>query len=225
MKIRFFQHVEFETPGDLLSICDHYKLSTEIYKLYENALPTDIDFDLLVIMGGPMNIFDEEKYPFLAKEKLYINKSIAAGKKILGICLGSQLLANALGAKVYPGIKPEIGWFPIQKTSESFGFMPDIMTCFHWHGDTFDIPEQAIRLFKTEITPNQAFIDKNQILGLQFHLEMNKQVLKGLIENCRSELIISESVMSENDILLNFERYYRNNHKTLENLFRYFLKI
>jgi GMP synthase-like glutamine amidotransferase len=225
MKIRFFQHVSFETPAALLIICEHYKISSEIYKLYETSLPVDFDFDLLVIMGGPMNIFEEDKYPFLAEEKLYIKRAIDAGKKIIGICLGSQLLANVLGAKVYRGNQTEIGWYTIQKTSGSFGFLPDFMTCFHWHGDTFDIPDNAINLYRTDLTPNQAFLYKDHVLGLQFHLEMDREVLIGLIDNCRSELIKSEFIMSEEEIMTGFEKYFRYNHKTMENLIRYFLKL
>jgi GMP synthase-like glutamine amidotransferase len=225
MTIRFFQHVEFETPGALISICKRLQLSIEIFKLYETSMPEDMDFDCLVIMGGPMNIFEEDKYPFLAREKSYIQKTIEAEKKILGICLGSQLLAHTLGAKVYHGNRAEIGWFPIQKTSDTMGFMPDVMTCFHWHGDTFELPQNAINFYRSDVTSNQAFLYKNHILGLQFHLEMDREVLSRLIDNCRSELVQGESVMSEDDILLNFDKYSPYNQKTMENLFRYFLKI
>lgn len=225
MKILIFQHVEFETPGIIQTICKGKAYEMEIKKLYEIGVPAAMDFDLLILMGGPMSISDEDKYPFLIDEKKYIKNALINQKKVLGICLGSQLLADALGAKVFPGESPEIGWFPVVKTNLNPGFLPDIMTSFHWHGDTFELPHNALQLYKSDHTPNQAFLYNNQALGLQFHMEMDRKGLHALIENCRSELIPGRWVMTEQEILEKFDLYSRYNHKTMENILHYFLNI
>ena len=116
--------------------------------------------------------------PLVREEKLYLRQVLAFHKKIIGICLGAQFLADALGARVYPGVEKEIGWFPITYTLESkilFPFLPQSHEVFHWHGDTFDIPVGATPLASSSLTPNQGFIIKGHILALQYHLEMTTE--------------------------------------------------
>jgi len=119
--------------------------------------------------------------------------------------LGSQLIASALGANVYPNNEKEIGWFPLTKTNEGkankfIKDLPDKFTTFHWHGDTFDLPNGATHLLKTDICPNQAFLYKNNVIGLQFHLEVTEQTITLMLENGASELTNSNFIQSIEEI-------------------------
>jgi GMP synthase-like glutamine amidotransferase len=150
------------------------------------------DFDLLVIMGGPMGVHDESQYPWLKAEKKFMRQSIATGKMALGICLGAQLLADVLGASVAKNPQKEIGWFPVRLTPEArkapvFRGIPDELMAFHWHGDTFEIPKGAVRIASSDACANQAFV-LGRIIGLQFHLESSKESIDRLVRNCGNEL-------------------------------------
>ncbi|MGA9068718.1 MAG: glutamine amidotransferase [Terracidiphilus sp.] len=141
--------------------------------------------DLLIVLGGPIGVYDQQDYPFLTDEIALIRERLAAHKPTLGICLGAQMMAAALGARVYPGQQgAEIGWFPLQAAPESetpAWFAPllaDDLSVFHWHGDTFDLPQGARRLAKTDRYENQAFTIENFALGLQFHPEVSAEGLE-----------------------------------------------
>ncbi len=132
----------------------------------------------LIVMGGPMGVYEQDRYPFLKRELDYIGKVIAAKKPVLGICLGSQLIAHALGARVYPNKKKEIGWYRVHLTAE--GKKDPLMKgganaprVFQWHGDTFDLPKGARRLASSSLCKNQAFRFGNNVYGLQYHLEVD----------------------------------------------------
>jgi GMP synthase-like glutamine amidotransferase len=144
-------------------------------------------------MGGPMSVSDEGCYPWLADEKAFIAQAIESGKKVLGICLGAQLIAESLGARVYANPQKEIGWFTIQRHPSSrsaplSAFLPDETMVLHWHGDTFDLPSQAQPLARSRACQNQGFVYRDRILALQFHLEVTPSGLAALIENCSDEL-------------------------------------
>lgn len=207
LHIHYLQHVAFEGLGFIETWANenqHILSSTKFYE--EFTFPNLADFDWLIIMGGPMGVYDEEKYPWLIAEKNFIFKAIKAQKTVIGICLGSQLIASALGTKVYPNKNKEIGWFPLTKTYEGkehslLNDLPDEFFSFHWHGDTFDLPKDATHLLKTNICPNQAFLYRNKVLGLQFHFEVTPQTLKALTDNCRYELKADDFIQTENEIL------------------------
>jgi len=169
-------------------------------------------------MGGPMSVYEENKYDWLSTEKQYIKKAIESGKTILGICLGSQLIAEVLGARVYPNNVKEIGWFPVTK-SVSGQVVPllkdveDEITVFHWHGDTYDLSPGSVHLFSSLNCRNQAFLYENRVLGLQFHLEVTEQSLTDMIENGRQELLPSETVQCEKEIRLQKAHLESNNNK------------
>jgi GMP synthase (glutamine-hydrolysing) len=136
-----------------------------------------LDPDLLVVLGGPIGANDEAEYPFLLDELEILNTRLASDAPTLGICLGAQLMARALGARVYPGTQKEIGWKALQltddgKNSPLHHLAPERTPVLHWHGDTFDLPAGAVRLASTDITPNQAFRWKKHGLALQFHPEV-----------------------------------------------------
>ena len=134
----------------------------------------------MIVMGGPMNIYEEKKYPWLLREKCFIEDATKTGKVVIGICLGAQIIADVLGANVYAGEHKEIGWFPIFRTKEAgesivFRDFPSELEVFHWHGDSFDLPSGCIRLAESAACPNQAFIYDERVVGLQFHLEVTRQ--------------------------------------------------
>jgi len=193
-KFRFhcLQHVNYENPGFLKEWIENKNQILTCTNFFNgDNLPLHEDYDVLIIMGGPMGVYDENLYPWLKQEKKFIGESIAKNKKVIGICLGSQLLANVLGSKVYPNLEKEIGFFPVFKKSYNFimsGF-PESAIAFHWHSDTFDLPKGSLLLASSDICQNQAFSYNSNVLGLQFHLEITESLIQGLIKNNKHELI------------------------------------
>jgi GMP synthase-like glutamine amidotransferase len=220
LRIHYFQHVAHEGLGSIeewISFSGHSLTSTRFFE--STGFPEISDIDWLIVMGGPMSVHDEEKFPWLAKEKKFIRQAIDAGKTVLGICLGSQLVSAALGARVYKNKEKEIGWFDIELTSFAqsgnlFFEMGNRLKVFHWHGDTFDLPENAIHLAYSEGCKNQAYIYKNKVLALQFHLEPTWELLLEMIEGGREELLPGKYVQAEEDLLKN-KQLIESNRKVL----------
>jgi len=217
LKIHYLQHVHFEGLSSIepYLLGKGYNLSVTHLYLGE-ALPSIEDFDWLIVMGGPMGIYDHADYPWLVAEKVFIKQAIDAGKRVLGICLGAQLIADVMGAKVYQGAHKEIGWFDIEPAAGMKGTILDAvftkhMEVFHWHGDTFDIPEGAKALAASEACKHQGYIFDNRVVGLQFHLETTPESAAALIENCGDELDGSRYVQSKLDMLGSNERFKRLN--------------
>lgn len=208
MKIHYFQHKSFESLGCIKDWIKQREYPVSATKFYENpVLPNLSDFDFLIIMGGPMGVYDEDKYPWLKDEKLFIREAIENNKIVLGICLGSQLIAVAMGAKVHRNKYKEIGWFPIQIINghNIFSILPKEIISAHWHGDTFELPGGAIIVAESSACKNQAFVYNNKVIGLQFHLEFTHDSLKELIEHGRDELVKDQYVQTEKEILDNLE--------------------
>jgi len=172
--------------------------------MYQGSeFPDTQDIDLLIIMGGPMGVSDEADFPWLSSEKTFIKRCIESGVAVLGICLGAQLIADVSGAKVYPNPEKEIGWFPVTSTTtgnDTFRF-PSSTTVFHWHGETFSLPEGATLLAKSSGCINQAFQLGDRVIGLQFHLETTRDSAKALVEHCGEELTPGRFIQDRNDIL------------------------
>jgi len=217
LSIYTLMHVPFEGLGCIEQWidCNGHSLSyTRFYDDYQ--LPAPDDFDWLIVMGGPMGVYDEVIYPWLAEEKAFIKQAIENDKIVIGICLGSQLIAEVLGAKVYPNKQKEIGWFNLQLTDEGkiqpilAGF-EDEFPVFHWHGDTFDLPAGSKRLFQSDITVNQAFLYNEKVLGLQFHFEVTAETLVGMVENGKEELVANNTIQSAVQILGTTDYIYNNN--------------
>lgn len=206
MKAHFLQHVPFEGLGSIETWLRQVKAEVSSTKFFEDSkLPNLKDIDLVIVMGGPMSVNDEDSLDWLKAEKEFIREAIGANKAVLGICLGAQIIANALGKKVYPNSEKEIGWFPvtatpINKTQEHFKF-PSEVKAFHWHGETFDLPNGAVLLASSPACVNQAFQLGRNVLGFQFHLETTTNSVAEMIEHCKHELIPSRFVQSEADIL------------------------
>ncbi|WP_049721377.1 type 1 glutamine amidotransferase [Gilvimarinus polysaccharolyticus] len=192
MRISVLQHVPFEGLGSMADEFAARNYSVTNHHLYLNQpLPKLTDFDWLVIMGGPMSVADTVQHPWLVTEQQLIAAAVSAGKRVLGICLGAQLIASALGAAVTPGRHREIGWHPVQGlTSHSVysQLFTDNPTVFHWHGDTFALPHGATHLAHSEACQHQAFAIGTRVLALQFHLETTAESAQALLEHCGHEL-------------------------------------
>ncbi|NWL75817.1 GMP synthase [Pseudomonas taiwanensis] len=199
MRIATLQHAPFEGPGRIQQWLDLRAAKVQVFNLYADAcLPRLDDFDLLVVMGGPMSVHDEEALPWLKAEKKLIRMSLDAGKRILGICLGGQLLAQALGAEVRKG-EAEIGWWPMEKRPEAdrspLGRMlPQRLLAMHWHGETFDLAPGAIPLYGSAACANQGFVWEERAIGLQCHLESTPEIIEAMLEACAADLELPGSV-------------------------------
>jgi GMP synthase-like glutamine amidotransferase len=217
MRLHYFQHVSFEGLGSIEPWAK--KMAYEITStrfFAKDPFPNLDDIDWLIVMGGPMGIYEEEKYPWLSSEKKYIEQAVIRGKIVLGICLGAQLIAYVLGAKIYPNKHKEIGWFPIQKTHETAqtrlaDFLPNEIDAFHWHGDTFDIPKGAIHFVKSEACENQGFIYDDHVVALQFHLETMEKSAKELIDNCLDDITEGPFIQSSVEIFSDKKRFEKIN--------------
>ena len=221
MNIHYFQHVPFEGLGCIEGWAQALGHHLSATRFFENEpLPEIEAIDWLVVMGGPMGASDEDKYSWLPLEKKFIEKAIGQAKVVIGVCLGAQLIADVLGAKVYPNEYKEIGWFPIQITDEGqisslFGFLPHQFNVFHWHGDTFDTPAGAVHLARSAACRNQAFVYAGRVLGLQFHLELSPYNVKELIKNCSAELADGKFIQSRSQLLEPREEF-KSTNKAIE---------
>ena len=223
------EHVHFENTAGLSPL-----LASNGFKLNQSALynseplPEIDDFELLIIMGGPMGVHDEDKFSWLKPEKVFIEKCISAKKKIIGICLGAQLLADVFGAKVYSNKYKEIGWHKVRLTGDSkksrlFKDFPDEFTPFHWHGDTFDIPSGCIRTSESEVCANQSFVFDDRIIALQFHLESTQESIKNLIKYSGEDIMDSPYIQNPDLMLKSSEEKCLENNKLLDKLLNNFL--
>ncbi len=208
MKVHFFQHVPFEGPGLIKHWVDRNGFQSTVTRFFCNEkVPLVSDVDMLIVMGGNMSVNDEIYLPWLKEEKQFIRECIKREIPVLGVCLGAQLIANALGASVYPGVGKEIGWFPVDFTPEArriepFKEVPDNFMVFHWHGETFDLPPRARLLAYNNTYPRQGFIVGNKTIGLQFHIEMTRENIADIIQNCGNEIHASSgSIQSVKEIL------------------------
>ena len=227
MRAHYLQHVSFEGPGSIETWLQNAGYEISSTKIYESVkLPSPDEIDLLVLMGGAMSINDEEKFPWLPLEKEFVRGVIKSGKPVLGICLGAQLIASAMGGKVFPNSVKEIGWFPIRSVAtnpDTTFVFPESTKVFHWHSETFSLPPGAIRIAESRGCQNQAFQMGKSVIGLQFHLETTPESAQELISNCKDELIPSRYVQSEEDILSNRLENYTAINQLMENVLSYLL--
>ena len=207
MHIHILQHAAHEGPAALATWAAERNFSISTSLLGSGtALPATDKFDWLVVLGGPMSVHDDLLYPGLIAEKNLIRLAMQEQKVVIGICLGAQLIAHVTGAKVGPNAWPEIGFFPVRfnesaKNDPVFRFFPKQLTTFHWHGDIFDLPENAVIMAASEITPCQAFRLNNTVFGLQFHPECNGEAIAAMLEQGKAELKPSQYVQSEQEVL------------------------
>ncbi|MGB9941089.1 type 1 glutamine amidotransferase [Methanosarcina sp.] len=207
MKIHVLQHSSVNTLGTIEEYAKTKNHMLESTRFYETKSPQEPgSFDLLIIMGGPIGIYDYDENPWLKDEKAFIKQAIEAGKPVLGICLGAQMLADILGARVYENRYMEMGWFPVRASGgenkpEFLEGLPEEITVFHWHSRTFDLPAGAVHLFESEGCKNQGFIYKGRVVALQFHPEVNEERIQSLIERFGEGVVKGLFVQKKQEML------------------------
>ncbi|MBN2510761.1 MAG: amidotransferase [Spirochaetales bacterium] len=218
-------HVPFEGPGMIRDILIEKGFTLDPVPLWDNApVPDPSSFDLLVVMGGPMGAGDEDRYPWLGHEKRCIRGAVDSGKKVLGVCLGAQLIASALGSAVYRHHEKEIGWFPVKATPAGIALgLPAEYETFHWHGDTFDIPEGAELMASSEACKNQGFILGDQVLAFQFHPEVTREAVQAFTQACAGELVPSRFVQTADQLLKPGPDRYLEHEQVLRRVMERFL--
>ena len=208
MRILLLQHDPLDGPGALLEWAGSrgHQVSTSLICQGEPLPPLD-SFDFLVSLGGPMGAYEEEKYLWLAAEKEYLRQAVASGKKILGLCLGCQLLADALGGKAFRHTCKEFGWQPIDPlpSGASLFGTTEVFKAFQWHGDTYSLPPGAVQLARNAAAEQQAFLLESEsggkVLGLQFHLEWTEQMARESLAEPGVAPVASPFVQTPQEIL------------------------
>jgi len=196
VKALVIQHADIEGAGLIGEMFDDLGWSMDVREMYRPgvSLPGDLnDHQALVILGGPMGADDEDDYPYLAEVKNLIRLAVDRRIPTLGICLGGQLIARALGAKVRPKAATEIGWFPVRLTDSGrqaplFHGLPDEFMVFQWHNDTFDLPPGASHLAASVLCRHQAFSYGEHVWALQFHLEITPAMIEEWVAAYADEL-------------------------------------
>ncbi len=212
MRIHYLQHVPFEGLGSIETWAEQQGAVITSTRLFnDEPLPAPEDIDWLIVMGGPMNIYEEDKFPWLIREKVFIAEVIKRGSRVLGICLGAQLIADVLRGRITANAEKEIGWWPIIPDP---GLSPGLrevfgqgLTVIHWHGDTFSLPAGASRLAQSEVCRNQGFVYQERVLALQFHLETTKESLEKLIANSADELVEAPYIQQPAEMLADESRF------------------
>jgi GMP synthase (glutamine-hydrolysing) len=182
-KVLVFQHVPHEDLGTLNNLVRAAGFEIHTVKFWSAGAPANLEgFAALIVLGGPMGVYEADKYPYLAAETELIETAVKNDLPLLGICLGSQLVANALGARVYPSGIKEIGWYDLTPTADAgndplLRHLNATEKVFQWHGDTFDLPNGAIHLASSPLCPNQAFRYGRNAYALQFHLEVDSKMI------------------------------------------------
>ncbi len=194
------KNVEIEGPGLWEKVMEREGVEYRVVEACKEEVPMDPGpYSHILILGGPMSANEEEEYPFLIREMELISGCIAVDRPILGVCLGSQLIAKVLGSQVYRAPAKEIGWYEVGLTSAAvkdhlFSFMPDKVPVFQWHEETFDLPRHSVRLATSDVCPNQAFRFRSHIYGIQFHLEVTQEMISAWEEAYSEELKESGTV-------------------------------
>jgi GMP synthase (glutamine-hydrolysing) len=204
MNVHLLEHDPAEGPGAIAAWAEergHTLVRTPVYR--GESLPVLTETDFLIVMGGPMSVHQHRDHPWLPDDKRFLGEAIAAGKPVLGICLGAQLLADALGGKVFQNAEKEIGWFPVRliDRAQPFAHFPEKLTVMHWHGDTFTLPAGARCVAESEACAQQAFVFGDRVVGLQFHLEMGQLEVADLSEALAADLVPGRYVQKRAQLL------------------------
>jgi len=207
MKILFVIHAAFEAPGCIETWAKKRGHQTQIVSPYKGEkIPNINDFDFLVVMGGPQSPLEMDKAPYLADEIALIKQAIIKHKRIIGICLGAQLIGEALGAKTERSPHREIGMFLVELLHEAkfdpvFGQFPEKFDVMHWHSDMPGIPKGATLIAKSEGCPRQIFRYGDRIYGFQCHFELTQELVKGMIEHCPDDLKAGTYIRSVKELM------------------------
>lgn len=212
-RIRCLRHVPYEGPATIADWAAARGVAlTGCHPYRGEPMPAPDQAEALIIMGGPMSIHDEAEHPWLAAEKSCIRTWIDAGKPMLGICLGAQLIAHVLGAEVVPNPQREIGWFPIRLQPAALAtpladLLPAELEAFHWHGETFTVPAGAVPLASSAACASQGFVYRDRVVGLQCHLEMDEPTARALIAHSGHRTSAEPYVQSAEEMLARLERF------------------
>lgn len=228
MRILCLQHVPFETPSTIADWAAARRFPMQTVLMRDGVrLPRLADVDMLVLMGGPMSVHDSATLPWLADEKQYLQRALALRKRVLGVCLGAQLIADALGAPVTRNRHREIGWFPLLREAalppRLAALMPLTMGAFHWHGETFALPPGATRIASSAACANQVFVLGDHVLGLQCHLEVTPQDATEIGAACADELVPAPYVQDLATLVGQPQRYAAANVALVSMLDAFFL--
>lgn len=205
LKLHFIQHVPFEGPAFIETWArrkGHDVTGTLMQKGLK--MPRIEELDWIILLGGPMNIYEHDQYPWLVQEKKWIEKAVRNGKTVMGVCLGAQLIADVLGGRVMKNRHKEIGWYPVTLTENAkqslfFNVLPREFIAFHWHGDTFETPLTCRSMAQSEACSNQAFEYDDRIFGLQFHLESTEESINLLLNHCGDDIKNSAAYVQNDD--------------------------
>lgn len=194
-KIWVMQHHPVENLGSIADALEGAALAWQYVRTFEGQpVPKDMKgAGGLILMGGPQGVYEAEEHPYLKEEMRLIESALKDDRPILGVCLGSQLLAAALGAKVYKGTRREIGWYPVKLSTDAkddrlLKGVPEQFTAFHWHGDIFDLPKDSVTLAASEISPIQAFRHRDKAYGFLCHLEVTEASIRAMVREFTDEV-------------------------------------
>jgi GMP synthase (glutamine-hydrolysing) len=216
MRLHAVQHVPEEDLGSIEAWASEQGHPVTVTRAWAGEeLPASDSFDWLAVLGGPMSVHDGAKHPWLAAEKRFVRSAVDAGKRVIGICLGAQILAELLGGRVAPARHPEIGWFPVtmsvpSRHSRVFGALPPAWEVFHWHGETFELPPGAVRLAGSEACENQAFLHGANVLAFQFHPEVTRPLVERMIRAGGADLVDGPWVQSPAQMLGDEPRFAKS---------------
>lgn len=225
-QVHVLQHVPFEGLGSIAAWLAAQRAQVGLTRLFAgDPMPRAERIGALIALGGPMSVNDEDALPWLRPEKQLVRDAVGRGIPVLGVCLGAQLIASALGAPVYRGAASEIGWFPVHGVADAIPSLqlPREILAFHWHGETFDLPAGAVRLAGSAACENQAFQVGRNVIALQFHLETTPASVNALVEHCRDELVPGPYVQSERDLLAAPAERYAAINRLMQDLLAYLL--
>lgn len=222
-------HAPAETCGLISEIAAELGLEIREHHLYRgDPLPKASEIHCLIVMGGPMNVDESDIFPFLPSEIALIKNCLSAKRPMLGICLGSQLIAKALGSRVFANPVREVGWHPITLLSSAahdplFSACPKTFNVFHWHGDTFNLPVGATLLATTPQCQNQAYCIQSNVYGFQFHLEVTPTMLQHWVADDNSEAYIRSAGENPDQIANQTGAQFRDLEPLARNVIRLFL--
>jgi GMP synthase-like glutamine amidotransferase len=227
VKISVLQHAAFEGPGEIAAWAEKHGHAVSVCHLYRgDALPAPDSFDLLVVMGGEMNIYQYRDWPWLKAESAFIKSTLKRGARVIGICLGAQLTADALGSRVAQNSHVELGWFPVTWTKEARALYPKLpaeSSVLHWHGDTFSLPPNATRLAVSQGCPEQGYCIPGKCFGLQFHMEVDPGLVASFVES-QGEWHEGPYVQAGKTILRDASLYCNQNRQLLHGMLDEFVR-